>query len=322
MKKIKAGVIGTGHMGHYHVNVYAEQLINADLIGIADVNKEKVEALAERYGIRAYVDYKKLLNKVEAVSIAVPTALHYNVAKDCLEAGVHVLVEKPFTVTIDEAEELFRIAKKKNLVIRVGHVERFNGAVQELKKIIKDPLLIESRRIGPFISRVKDDSVVMDLMIHDIDIILNLVDSDILNYSAFGSSVYSEREDIATVQMLFKNGCIATITASRASEHKLRTLAITQRDAYIFLDYTDQDIHIHRRADSGYFVSREEIRYKQESFIERLFVYKDNPLKLQIKHFLECIENADEINLRKEDEIKSLDIALKIINSLKGNNRG
>ena len=322
MKKIKAGVIGTGHMGHYHVNVYAEQLINADLIGIADVNKEKVEALAERYGIRAYVDYKKLLNEVEAVSIAVPTALHYNVAKDCLEAGVHVLVEKPFTVTIDEAEELFRIAKKKNLVIRVGHVERFNGAVQELKKIIKDPLLIESRRIGPFISRVKDDSVVMDLMIHDIDIILNLVDSDILNYSAFGSSVYSEREDIATVQMLFKNGCIATITASRASEHKLRTLAITQRDAYIFLDYTDQDIHIHRRADSGYFVSREEIRYKQESFIERLFVYKDNPLKLQIKHFLECIENADKINLREEDEIKSLDIALKIINSLKGNNRG
>ena len=274
------------------------------------------------YGIRAYVDYKELLNKVEAVSIAVPTALHYNVAKDCLEAGVHVLVEKPFTVTIDEAEELFRIAKKKNLVIRVGHVERFNGAVQELKKIIKDPLLIESRRIGPFISRVKDDSVVMDLMIHDIDIILNLVDSDILNYSAFGSSVYSEKEDIATVQMLFKNGCIATITASRASEHKLRTLAITQRDAYIFLDYTDQDIHIHRRADSGYFVSREEIRYKQESFIERLFVYKDNPLKLQIKHFLECIENADKINLREEDEIKSLDIALKIINSLKGNNRG
>lgn len=321
MKKIKTGVIGTGHMGHYHVNVYAEQLINAELIGIADVDKEKVEALAERYGIRAYIDYKELLNEVEAVSIAVPTALHYKAAKDCLEAGVHVLVEKPFTTTLGEAEELFDIAKRKNLVIRVGHVERFNGAVQELKKIIKDPLLIESRRIGPFISRVKDDSVIMDLMIHDIDIILNLVDSDILNYSALGRSVYSEKEDIATVQMLFENGCIATITASRASEHKLRTLAITQRDAYIFLDYTDQDIHIHRRADSGYFVSREEIRYKQESFIERLFVYKDNPLKLQIKHFLDCIENEDKRNLKEKDETRSLDIALKIINSLKGNKK-
>jgi len=321
LKKIKTGVIGTGHMGHYHVNVYAEQLINAELIGIADVDKEKVEALAERYGIRAYIDYKELLNEVEAVSIAVPTALHYKAAKDCLEAGVHVLVEKPFTTTLGEAEELFDIAKRKNLVIRVGHVERFNGAVQELKKIIKDPLLIESRRIGPFISRVKDDSVIMDLMIHDIDIILNLVDSDILNYSALGRSVYSEKEDIATVQMLFENGCIATITASRASEHKLRTLAITQRDAYIFLDYTDQDIHIHRRADSGYFVSREEIRYKQESFIERLFVYKDNPLKLQIKHFLDCIENEDKRNLKEKDETRSLDIALKIINSLKGNKK-
>ena len=321
MKKIKTGVIGTGHMGHYHVNVYAEQLINAELIGRADVDKEKVEALAERYGIRAYIDYKELLNEVEAVSIAVPTALHYKAAKDCLEAGVHVLVEKPFTTTLGEAEELFDIAKRKNLVIRVGHVERFNGAVQELKKIIKDPLLIESRRIGPFISRVKDDSVIMDLMIHDIDIILNLVDSDILNYSALGRSVYSEKEDIATVQMLFENGCIATITASRASEHKLRTLAITQRDAYIFLDYTDQDIHIHRRADSGYFVSREEIRYKQESFIERLFVYKDNPLKLQIKHFLDCIENEDKRNLKEKDETRSLDIALKIINSLKGNKK-
>jgi len=319
LKKIKTGVIGTGHMGHYHVNVYAEQLINADLVGIADIDKEKVESLAEKYGIKSYVDYRKLLDKVEAISIAVPTALHYKVARDCLEAGVHVLLEKPFTSTIKQAKELFRIAKRKNLVLHVGHVERFNGAVQELKKIIKDPLLIESRRIGPFVSRVKDDGVVMDLMIHDIDIILNLVNSKLKDFSAFGRTVYSDKDDIASVQMFFENGCIATITASRASEHKLRTLAITQRDAYIFLDYTDQDIHIHRRADSGYFVSREEIRYKQESFIERLFVYKDNPLKLQIKHFLDCIENKDKRIWREEYELRSLDIALKIIKSLKNN---
>jgi len=320
LRKIKTGVIGTGHMGHYHVNVYAEQLINsAELVGIADIDKEKVETLAEKYEISSYLDYNKLIKKVEAVSIAVPTAIHYRVAKDCLEAGVHVLLEKPFTSTLKQAEELFRIAKRKGLVLHVGHVERFNGAVQELKKIIKDPLLIESRRIGPFVSRVKDDGVVMDLMIHDIDIILNLVDSELVNLNTIGRSVNTDKEDIATVQMFFKNGCIATITASRATEHKLRTLAITQRDAYIFLDYADQDIHIHRRADSGYFVSREEIRYKQESFIERLFVYKDNPLKLQIKHFLDCIENKGKRVPNENDDLRSLDIALKIIKSLKSN---
>lgn len=319
MSKLKAGVIGTGHMGHYHVNVYAEQLNNVYFHGIADIDSKKVEELSEKYQIKGYLDYHKLLKNVDIVSLAVPTKLHYEIAKDCLEAGVHVLVEKPFTTDYSQAEELFDIAKRKNLILQVGHVERFNGAVQELKKIVKDPYLMESRRIGPFITRAKDDNVIMDLMIHDLDIILNLLDEQPENYSAFGKKICSGKVDVASVQLKFKSGCIATVVASRVSENKLRTLAITQKDAYIFLDYTDQDIHIHRRADSGYFVSREEIRYKQESFIERIFVYKDNPLKLQIKHFIDCVSGDGKRMYSEEDELRSLKLALNILSSIKEN---
>ncbi len=319
MNKIKAGVIGTGHMGHYHVNVYAEQLNNVDFFGIADIDSGKVSELSEKYQIEGYNDYRELLKNVDFVSIAVPTKNHYEVAKECLEAGVHVLVEKPFTTEYKQAEELFEIANKKNLILQVGHVERFNGAVQELKKIVKDPFLMESRRIGPFITRAQDDNVVMDLMIHDLDIILNIIGDMPEEFSAFGKKICSGRYDVASVQLKFNNGCIATVVASRVSENKLRTLAITQKDAYIFLDYTDQDIHIHRRADSGYLVSRQEIRYKQESFIERIFVYKDNPLKLQIKHLVDCILGTGKRMYTEEDELRSLKLALNILSSLKDN---
>lgn len=317
MNKIKAGVIGTGHMGHYHVNVYAEQLTNIEFHGIADIDAKKVSELSEKYQIKGYQDYRDLLKEVDVVSIAVPTNMHYEIAKECLEAGVHVLVEKPFTTDFAKAEELFDIANRKNLILQVGHVERFNGAVQELKKIVKDPFLIESRRIGPFISRAQDDNVIMDLMIHDLDIILNIIGDMPDQFSAFGKKICSGRFDVASVQLRFNNGCIATVVASRVSENKLRTLAITQKDAYIFLNYTDQDIHIHRRADSGYFVSRQEIRYKQESFIERIFVYKDNPLKLQIKHLIDCITGNDKRMYSEEDELRSLKLALNILSGLK-----
>ncbi|MBI5376853.1 MAG: Gfo/Idh/MocA family oxidoreductase [Candidatus Schekmanbacteria bacterium] len=317
LNKLRAGVIGTGHMGHYHVNVYAEQLTNVELVGIADSDQKKVSELAEKYGIAGHTDYRELLKNIDVVSIAVPTAAHYQVARDCLEAGVHVLLEKPFTTTLDQAKELLDIAGRKNLILQVGHVERFNGAVQELKKIVKDPYLIESRRIGPFISRVKNDNVIMDLMIHDIDIILNIIGDMPSSFSAYGKAICSGKTDVACVQLQFDNGCIASAISSRVSENKMRTLAITQKDAYIFLDYTDQDIHIHRRAESGYLVSRQEIRYKQESFIERIFVYKDNPLKLQIKHLIDCITDREKRLVSEDDELRSLELALKIIDALR-----
>ena len=313
-KRMRTGVIGAGHMGQYHILVYAE-LWDVDLVGIVDADAGKSARLAAQYDTQAFTDYRELFGKVDVVSISVPTPLHFEVAKDCLEAGISVLVEKPLASTLEEARELFRIARERNVVLHVGHVERFNGAVQELRKIVANPILIESRRLGPFVPRVQHDTVVMDLMIHDIDIVLGLVDSEVRRITAAGARVHSSRSDVANVQILFESGAVANITASRATEHKVRTLAITQPDAYIFLDYTDQDIQIHRRAASEYVLNRESIRYRQESFVEHLFVHKENPLKLEILHIVNAVRDAQRtgtVELLEHDDVRSLAVALEI----------
>jgi len=187
--------------------------------------------------------------------------------------------------------------------------------VQELRKIVDRPILIESRRLGPFVPRVQKDTVVMDLMIHDIDIVLALVDAPPLRIAAFGAAVHSDTTDVATVQLSFASGTIATITASRATEEKVRTLAITQPDAYVLLDYTDQDIQIHRRAAQEYTLNRESIRYRQASFVEHLFVHRDNPLKLEIQHLIDSmrrIRAGEGVPLAEADDLRSLAMALQI----------
>ena len=246
-QKLRVGVVGVGHMGRYHVGLYSE-LPDVDLVGVADINHDCAHRTAQQYNTTAYTNYHDLIDEVDAVSIAVPTSLHHPVAKDFLDAGVHVLLEKPIAHTMDEARDLFDLAESRNMVLHIGHVERFNGAVQELKKIVHEPLMIESRRLGPFVPRIKDDGVILDLMIHDIDIILGLVPSPIQRLQALGRSVHTGKEDLANVQICFQNGCIATLLASRATEVKVRTMAITQPNAYILLDYTDQDIRVHRQA--------------------------------------------------------------------------
>lgn len=307
---IKAAVIGAGHMGEYHIRIYTE-LMNVKLVGIVDINFERAKFLAGCYKSYAYKNYKELFGKVDLVSIAVPTSHHYEIAKDCLINGINVLLEKPMTLNLKQAKELFEIAENKKVALHIGHVERFNGAVTELKKIIKDPIYLDFRRLAPYNPRISDTGVVMDLMIHDLDILLNLIDSKIVKISAFGRKIYSQYEDIATVQILFKNNCLANIVASRVTEEKFRTLAITQKDAYIFLDYTTQDIHIHRGAKSEYFIQKEEVLYKQESIIERIFVHKENPLKREIEHFIHSAVNK--LYQQKDRiELKSLALALEI----------
>ena len=313
-KRMRAGVVGAGHMGQYHILVYAE-LWDVDLVGLVDVDSSTVARLSAQYDTQGFTDYRDLFGKVDVVSIAVPTPLHFEIARDFMEAGIHVLIEKPLTPTLEEARELFRIACRQNVVLHVGHVERFNGAVQELRKIVVNPILVESRRLGPFVPRVQHDTVIMDLMIHDIDIVLGLVDAEIGEIMATGARVQSPRQDVANVQIVFENGTIANITASRATEQKIRTLAITQPDAYIFLNYTDQDIQIHRRAASEYILNRESIRYRQESFVEHLFVHKENPLKLEILHLLNAVREAQRtgrVDLSEHDDVRSLGVALAI----------
>lgn len=313
-RRIRAAVVGAGHMGQYHVLAYAE-LWDVELVGIVDADQEKAQRLAAQYDTGAFGDHRDLIGKVDVVSVAVPTPLHFAVTRDLLEAGVNVLVEKPLTNTLEEAKELFRLARQQGAVLHVGHVERFNGAVQELKKIVERPILIESRRLGPFVSRVQHDTVIMDLMIHDIDIVLGLVDGEPRRISAMGQALYSAAPDVAHVQILFETGTIASITASRATEEKIRTLAITQPDAYIVLDYADQDIQIHRRAAQEYTLSRKSIRYRQASFVEHLFVHKDNPLKLEILHLVDAVRGArteGRVELPEEEDLRSLAVALEI----------
>lgn len=316
MKKIRVGVIGTGRMGEYHTAVYSE-LFFIDLVGIVDIKEERGKAISKQYNTAYFHDFREILDRVDAVSIAVPTGLHYTIAKESLSAGVNVLLEKPITNNFSQAVELFELAEKNNCTLHIGHVERFNGAVQELKKIVHEPLLIESRRLGPFQKRIEDDGVVMDLMIHDIDIILNLVESEILDINVMGRSYFTEKDDLASVQIQFKNNCVANIIASRVTQDKIRTMAISQKDAYIYLDFTDQEIHIHRGASSEHRLGKHELHYKQESFTERLFVHRENPLKLEIKHFLDCSANGAASSISVDKELRSLKVALEIVDKFK-----
>jgi predicted dehydrogenase len=312
--KVRAGVVGTGHMGQYHVLVYAE-LPDVELVGVADADPERAAAVAKQYETRAFVDHRALIGRVDVASVAVPTEQHFAVARDLLEAGVSVLVEKPMTSTLEEARALFEIAERTGAVLHVGHVERFNGAVEELRRIVRSPILIESRRLGPFASRVQKDTVVMDLMIHDIDIVLGLVDSPPVRLAAQGAAVNSALTDVASVQIRFESGTIATITASRATEEKVRTLAITQPDAYILLDYTDQDIRIHRRAAQQYTMNRTSIRYSRASLVEHLQVHRENPLKLEIRHLLDAHRRrraGEKVELNLAEDLTSLAMALEI----------
>jgi len=313
-RRVRAGVVGVGHMGGYHVLVY-KGLWDVDLVGVVDIDADRAGEVAAHYDTRVFEDHRDLIGRVDVASIAVPTEQHFHVARDLLEAGVSVLVEKPMTPTLEEARELFAIARRANAVLHVGHVERFNGAVQELKRIVERPVLIESRRLGPFVPRVQKDTVVMDLMIHDLDIVLGLVNARPLRLAAQGVTAQSEVADVATVQIWFESGTIATITASRATEEKIRTLAITQPDAYILLDYFDQDIQIHRRAAQESTVNRESIRYRQASFVEHVVVHKDNPLKLEIQHLIRSVRRrqaGEAVELAEAEDLRSLALALQI----------
>lgn len=312
MSRIKAGVLGVGKMGEYHVGILSENR-DVDLVAISDQSEERGRVISERYSVPYFSDLEDMLEKVDVAIIAVPTLLHYPVAKEVLSAGIHVLLEKPCADNLEHARELFDLADKNNVILHIGHVERFNGAVQELHKLVDDPILVECKRMGPFVERMKDDSVVLDTMIHDIDIILNLINAKVVRINVMGRSVFSEKDDVVCVQLEFETGCIASIVASRASQNKERTLSITQKDSYVILDYTDQEIYVHRQASSDYRLTKDSLRYKQESLIERIFVHKDNPLKLEIQHFLDCVKNGTPRKVAVDNELYSLEIALGIM---------
>jgi len=319
MEIVRMGVVGAGHMGQYHANILAG-LPGVQFAGVLDVNQDRAREVAARYGARCFADLDQLLANVDAVTIAAPTNLHYRIASAALSAGVHALVEKPITRTARSAGLLVAQAAAKGLILQTGHVERFNGAIRQIGSIVSAPHLVEARRLAPQTDRAQDTGVVLDLMVHDIDIVLGLIASPLVSVSAVGSAIYSPdmREDAAAAILRFENSCIASITASRVTNEKIRTLAISQRDAYIFLDYSRQEIDVYRRLSQDYAVRSGELRYSVESTVERVFVHNVNPLQQELAHFCDCVRGKAVPLVRGEDDVNTIALARRILDCIHG----
>jgi predicted dehydrogenase len=315
--RIKIGIIGVGRMGNYHANVLTTLNHDVEFVGVYDIDTDRSTEVAEKYGTRAFDSIDALFSDAQGVCIAVPTHMHYEIAKAALTEGVHTLVEKPVACSVAEAEELVRAAKDRGLVFQVGHVERFKGAVLELRNIVQNPYLVEARRLSPWFNKEWDTGVVLDLMIHDIDIVLSLIKSRVCHIDAVGKSVKSPHEDIASAVLQFENGAIANITSSRLSETRVRTMSISQQNAFVNLNFETQDINIYRGSSARFFVvSQREIDYKQEFFVERVLVQKENALKEELQHFADCIAGRAEPIVSGEDDIKTLEITLEIVKDI------
>jgi len=302
MKKIKVAVIGVGHLGQYHAKVY-KSLKNVELVGISDINKERADEIAKTYKTNVYYDHKQLLSKIDAASIAVPTKQHYKIAKVLIKAKIHVLIEKPIAENLKQANELVRLAKKHRVLLQVGHIERFNSAIRALKKIIQRPQFIECHRLGAFQPRGIDVGVVLDLMIHDIDIILHLVKSNIKKCEAVGVKVLSNHEDIANARLVFKNGAVCNITASRISQERVRKIRIFQKDTYISLDYVNQEATIYQK--------NKKIISKKNINIE-----KQDPLNEELKSFIACVQSNKRPLVSGEEATIALKVALDIVKKI------
>jgi predicted dehydrogenase len=275
-RKLRVGVIGVGHLGQHHARIYS-QMTHVELVGVADSNGARAKEIGDKLKTGYFNDYLNLLPRVDALSIAVPTQLHYEVTHAALKNHIDVLLEKPITATVQEADLLIAEAEYNKTVFQIGHLERYNRAYLKVKSLIKDPRFIENHRMGPFASRGTDVNVILDLMIHDIDIILSLTNSPITEIRAMGIPVLSKEIDIVNARLEFKTGCVANMTASRVSLEKIRKIRIFQPDAYISLDYQNQEVTI---AKKGIENSQSRI------WVEHPVVEKEEPLKLELYDFV------------------------------------
>ena len=298
---IKVGVIGVGYLGQYHAEKYMA-LSGAELVGVMDINPKRAETIAKRCKCEAFPKLESLLDKVEAVSIVVPTHAHFTVAKTCLETGKHVLLEKPMTTSLEEADTLIDLAHKNNLIFQIGHLERFNPAVIALFPYLDNPLFIESHRLGLSLERGTDVDVILDLMIHDLDIVLVTVPAELVEVRAVGVPVVSKNIDIANVRLEFSNRCVANLTASRISTKKMRKIRFFQKDAYFSLDYAQRELVIVKKE------SRNLLPFSHQV----LKFETDDPLKEEIRSFLQAIKEKKSPVISGEDGRNVLAIALEI----------
>jgi len=305
MEKVNIGVVGVGHLGSRHARVYTH-LKSTNLVGVCDVDKKSAKKVGRKYKVWYFADYRELFGKVDAVSIVVPTNQHHKIANDFLDQGIHVLVEKPMTKTLEEADSLIRTAEKNKLILQVGHIERFNPAVRAMESYLKSPRFIEGQRMGPFTakSRIKDVGVVLDLMIHDIDLILGLVNSEVRHIEAVGTSSVSKFEDMANVRLTFKNGTICDITASRITKEEVRKVRVFQEDSYIALDLLHREAYMFRKINGN---------IKKE----RLKIKKYEPLKQELKSFINSVQTGSPPIVSGKEGREALSVALAILDNIK-----
>lgn len=304
---IPVAVVGVGHLGQHHARLLSQ--IRSSLAGIVDVDEKRAEKIAAACKTKTYPTLAPLLGHVRGAVVAVPTPLHYTIGKYCLENGLHCLIEKPLCQTVEEAEELIRIAREKNLILQVGHVERFNPAVLAAQKYIQNPKFIEVNRLGPYDPRVSHIGVVLDLMIHDLDIVLSLVQSEVASVEAFGAKVISEHEDIVKCRLRFQNNLIVDLSASRVSLEQYRKIRIFQPDAYISIDYARKDLKIYRR-------KKPVVKSFTDIEILKPSLKDEEPLKLELEHFLDCIREGKKPMVTGEHGKDALELGLEILEQL------
>lgn len=301
---LRTAVIGVGYLGRFHAQKYAD-LGDSELVGVVDTDSERVTAACEELGVPGFTDYREILGQVDAVSIVVPTAKHYEITRACLEAGCHVLVEKPFTSSVEEATELIKLARQKQRIVQVGLLERFNSAFCALMQGLETPRFIEVHRLAPWTPRGAEIDVTLDLMIHDIDLALTVVGEDPHEIRASGAAVIGDTLDIANARLEFPGGCVANVTASRLSRRSERRMRVFQHRSCYALDLHKRELDRYRLSE-GDAPPSERIEHTTEAFQET------DSLREEIRHFIDCIQQDTEPMVRGEDGLRALRTALEV----------
>lgn len=305
---IRTVVIGVGSLGQHHARILSTHP-GSTLTGVVDMDARRREKIASQYGVPAYASVSDIQGGVEAAVISVPTPAHFAAAKGLLENSVHCLVEKPFTSTVEEAEELIALARQKNLILQVGHVERFNPAVIAAQPFINRPKFIEVNRLGPYDPRTSHIGVVLDLMIHDLDILLTMIRDKVVHLEAYGAKVLSSHEDIAKVRLKFSRGCVADLSASRISIEKYRRIRIFQPDSYISVDYAGKSLKIYRKKG-------EKVTSLGDIEIVKPKLKDGEPLYHELDHFLSCVSNGKEPSVSGEHGRDALELAQDVLKKM------
>lgn len=327
MQKLKIGVIGVGHLGRLHVQNY-RLIPDIELVGVFDIDNDRARQVAAEFQTIAYDNLEHLLDRIQAASIVVTTTSHFEIASACLSRGIHCLVEKPITSSLAEADELIELASNGGLILQVGHIERFNPAILALKDFELKPMFIESHRLASFNPRGTDVAVVLDLMIHDIDIILHLVKNPVTKIDASGVAVVTDEVDIANARLGFENGCVANITSSRISQKKMRKMRLFQRNAYIGIDFLQKFSEIYQLVDATATPARPDqfpIEFGQidKSGLPKKIIYErrqieaTNALKLELESFIHSIRSGTRPEVSGEEGREALRVALAITDLIK-----